>query len=90
MNDVVRKAQFDEDKDFSLLKFRRADLDVVRSSYNLGVNEGTARKPSWPSARKKVDEVVEDINEHDARISAVQNAPAGAGRQAQRHRPRTP
>ncbi len=40
MNGLVRKAQFDEDKRFSLLKFRRADLDVARSTYNLGVGEG--------------------------------------------------
>ena len=44
MQEVVRKAQFDEDKRFSLLKFARADLDVARSAYNLGVGEGLPEK----------------------------------------------
>ena len=57
-----RKAQFDEDKRFSLLKFRRADLDVVRSNYNLGVGEGLP-EAELKIASKAVNDVVANVNE---------------------------
>jgi mono/diheme cytochrome c family protein len=62
MDEVVRKAQFDEDKRFSLLKFRRADLDVVRSNYNLGVGEGLP-EAELQERQTAVDEVVANVNE---------------------------
>ena len=62
MGDVIRKAEFDEDKRFSLLKFRRADLDVERSSYNLGVGEGLPQR-ELEERQEKVDKVVENVNE---------------------------
>jgi len=62
MNAILRKAQFDEDKVFSLLKFRRADLDVVRSSYNLGVNEGLP-EDELQHRLKAVDKVKAEVDE---------------------------
>lgn len=61
MNKIFRAAQFDEDKDFSLLKFGRADLDVVRSRYNLGVNEGLPEDElkHRDADVKKIDEQVQ-------------------------------
>lgn len=40
LNKTVREARFQEDELSSKLKFRRADLDVARSSYDLGVGKG--------------------------------------------------
>jgi mono/diheme cytochrome c family protein len=62
MTKIQRKAQFDEDKDFSLLKFGRADLDVVRSSYNLGVNEGLPEK--------ELEERLEAVNKIKKKVDA--------------------
>src|SRR5688572_3782604 len=42
LTETVREARFQEDELSSQLKFRRADLDVARSSYDLGVGDGFA------------------------------------------------
>jgi len=64
MNKVFRTAQFDEDKDFSLLKFGRADLDVYRSRYNLGVNEGLPEEELVKRDKESRD-VEEKVNEQN-------------------------
>src|SRR5579863_9953728 len=61
MQNIVRKAQFDEDKRFSLLKFARADLDVARSSYNLGVGEGLP-ETQLSGRQAEVDKQADGVN----------------------------
>ena len=61
MEEIVRQAQFDEDKRTSLLKFRRADLDVARSSYNLGVGEGLP-EAELAARQEETNKVVDDVN----------------------------
>jgi len=70
MEEVIRKAQFDEDKRFSLLKFRRADLDVVRSNYNLGVGEGLA-EAALKERQAAIDEVVANVNQMNLEYQAA-------------------
>jgi cytochrome c2 len=64
MQDVIKKAKFVEDRKQGELKFERANLDVVRSEYSIGIDEG--RSPEALAAIegriKKVEASVADKN----------------------------
>ncbi|MBI2824847.1 MAG: c-type cytochrome [Planctomycetia bacterium] len=66
MRKVVRKAQFDEDKEFTLLKGRRAELDVERSRYNLGVGEGLPEQ-ELEERQMDVDKAKADVDQMTAK-----------------------
>ena len=63
LEDVQKKAKFDEDNRQRDLKFARADLDVVRSRYSLGVDEGMTET--------QLANIQEQISKIESRVNAL-------------------
>lgn len=67
---IVTTAKFDEDQRQSKLKFGRADLDVVRSEYSIGVDEGLD-----PESLRKIEERIAKVESQvDSEDIAAQEA----------------
>jgi cytochrome c2 len=61
MQDILKRAKFDEDRRGGQLKFSRADLDVQRSQYSLGVDAGM-EESKLASIQAKADEVKDRVD----------------------------
>lgn len=67
LNKVVREARFEEDELSSKLKFRRADLDVAKSEFDLGVGNGLSDK-RLEALQKTVDAVKAGVDKLAAEV----------------------
>ncbi len=84
LEDVVKKAKFDEDNRQRDLKFARADLDVARSRYSLGVDEGKS-ETELAEIQEEVSKIEDRVEWLDPGLPGRQDASPGVGRQAERH-----
>lgn len=81
MQNVLDKAKLDEDNRQRALKFKRADLDVVRSEYNIAVGEG---KPE--EELHKLEDKVKAVEAQVADLTKGTGPKAYAYQQANEHR----